>query len=132
MTDTIKVTMEHEISKKRISDLLCAGFEGGIGYWLANMTYVEPVNPSFIPMLSDGKPEPRYTWYPLNEGGLVRLQPDDSIMWYPLGLISIAGGLRLMASEYPTAFQDFLNDNEDANTGDIFIQLCIFGEVIYS
>ena len=40
-------------------------------------------------------------------------------------------GLTQMAGTYPKHFEDFMNENEDAITGDVFIQCIMFGEVIY-
>lgn len=60
-----------------------------------------------------------------------------------LSLESIQQGLDLMAKglldgkdkpvkdHYLQHFADFLAGNDDATTGDIFLQLCLFGEVIY-
>ena len=40
-------------------------------------------------------------------------------------------GLQLMAKDYPQQWADFMDDNDDANTGDVFVQLCCFGKTIY-
>jgi hypothetical protein len=36
-----------------------------------------------------------------------------------------------MAADYPRHFADLVNENDDADTGDAFVQCCVFGEVIY-
>ena len=43
----------------------------------------------------------------------------------------IQEALDLMAEKYPRHYKDFVDENEDADTGDVFIQLFVFGEVIY-
>jgi hypothetical protein len=36
-----------------------------------------------------------------------------------------------MAREAPQHFADFLNENDDADTGDVFVQCCLLGEIRY-
>jgi hypothetical protein len=45
--------------------------------------------------------------------------------------LSLEAGLQLMAKKYPKHFNDFMSINEDAITGDVFLQLVVLGEVIY-
>jgi hypothetical protein len=40
-------------------------------------------------------------------------------------------GLSLMAEKYREDFADFLSQDDDANTSDIFLQLALYGEVIF-
>ena len=44
---------------------------------------------------------------------------------------AIEQGIQLLERLYPGLFADFIKENEDATTGDIFLQLCLYGEVIY-
>jgi hypothetical protein len=95
----------------------------------------------------------RHLDYPVNEGGAVVV--GDREEWYPyrmekeraehlkesfdkpepkkyrLDLEAIDRGLQLMADKYPRHFADFVGENEDASTGDVFLQLCLFGELVY-
>jgi hypothetical protein len=36
-----------------------------------------------------------------------------------------------MAQAYTRHFADFINQNDDAITGDVFLQCCLLGEVLY-
>jgi hypothetical protein len=36
-----------------------------------------------------------------------------------------------MVEKYPRHYADFKDGDEDASTGDVFLQCCIFGEVVY-
>jgi hypothetical protein len=36
-----------------------------------------------------------------------------------------------MADKYPRHIADILSENDDATTGDVFLQLCLFGDVVY-
>ena len=51
--------------------------------------------------------------------------------WKRLDLNAIKKGLQIMAEKYPRHMGDFLNENDDADTGDVFLQCCLFGEAIY-
>ena len=50
---------------------------------------------------------------------------------YVLNLKKIKRGLTVMAKKQPSDFADFIKGDGDNDTGDIFLQCCIFGEVIY-
>ena len=40
-------------------------------------------------------------------------------------------GLELMRDQYPRHYADLVEENDDAITGDVFLQLAVFGELIY-
>ncbi len=50
---------------------------------------------------------------------------------YLLTLDMIRVGLKTMALKQPQEFADILTDDYDNNTGDAFLQYCLFGELIY-
>ncbi len=50
---------------------------------------------------------------------------------YMLDLQSIQDGLQLMADKHIRHFSDFIAENDDAITGDVFLQCCLFKDVIY-
>lgn len=132
-----KVSITIAVAKKTIANLLCCGFEGGIGYWCPRQPfkYVEPGE--WQPIMDTGEEDPE-RWemydYPLLAGGAVIFKADDGtgkVKKCRLDLDTIQKGLELMASKYPHHFGDVINGSEDATTGDVFIQLCAFGEVVY-
>jgi len=43
----------------------------------------------------------------------------------------IKTGLKLFAEKDSRDFKDFLNENDDACTSDNFLQLCLFGELVF-
>lgn len=49
-----------------------------------------------------------------------------------LNLAKVKKGLRIFAKKYPKHFSDFISEDFDQTTGDVFLQCCLFGEVIYS
>jgi hypothetical protein len=73
-----------------------------------------------------------YTDYPLNRGGFLMVGDIEKDMPDALlDLGTIRSGLQVMAYSYPRHWHDFINDNEDAATGDVFLQCCLYGEVIF-
>ena len=48
-----------------------------------------------------------------------------------LGEKEILRGLEVMADKYPNHFGDAIAGNDDATTGDVFLQCCVFGDVLY-
>jgi hypothetical protein len=49
-----------------------------------------------------------------------------------LDMAAIKNGLKVMAEKYPHHWQDFVSENDDAITGDVFLQCCLFGEIVYA
>ena len=127
MSNNIKISLE--IPQNRILDLLITGFDQGILYWGKWFDNI-------IPIKTDKALEARagsgYA-YPLIPGGAIIIQewgyPEQKT--YKLNLPAIKKGLNIMSEKYPIHFADFIGQNEDAITADVFIQCCIFGEVKY-
>ena len=129
-TENIAVKITHQISRQRISDLLCSAFEGGSNYWYVIEKFIQPETLNFR---TDEDEIFKHLDYPLNEGGAVMVgdMEDEDSKPKRLDLGAIKKGLRIMAKKYPRHMSDFLNENDDADTGDVFLQCCLFGEVIY-
>lgn len=116
------------IADQRIEDLLCSAVEGGSNYWYTITGYVYPT----------GKTANDYknAFLPLVEGGAVKFKTleNDEIngakSWL-LNLDSIKRGLDLMSNKYPRHFNNFIKENDDAETGDVFLQCCLFGEIVF-
>jgi hypothetical protein len=71
--------------------------------------------------------------YPLNPGGALYIgdKEESSRACVIVNLEAIKVGLALMADKYPEHWGNFMSENDDAETGDVFFQLVCFGEVIY-
>ena len=48
-----------------------------------------------------------------------------------LTMDNVRKGLELMRDEYPHHYADLMEEEDDAITGDVWLQLAVFGEVIY-
>lgn len=129
---SITIETKVEVSFDRIADLICCAMEGGIGYWGVISGYKEPEE---VWRPRDSAPDShvyKHNWYPISKGGAVLLQDnEDDSKTFTFDLPAVERGLALMAKEAPQHWQDFLREDEDAVTGDVFVQLAVFGEVIY-
>lgn len=130
------------IDRTQVMYLLLSGLEGGCGYWARIVRYVDP--PEDVDLFAgidknDGLLSQevfRHAHYPMCEaGGSVVLKHEDyehegkteSTLDYP----AIVRGLTVMAQQEPKHFGDFMRENSDATTGDVFVQCCLFGKVIF-
>jgi hypothetical protein len=122
---TVTVNVPHGVPAQRIADLIIAALEGGSNYWCNRFRLIEPQKR----VLSE-KP-----WYASPE---LYVDPDmqiavedDEGYTHVIGAEHIKNALGLMASKHPTHFADFLQEQEDANTADIFLQLVVLKDVVY-
>lgn len=125
--------MELVFEKRRVADLLISAFEGGSNYWYVIEEFIEP------PVVErhtglDGVF--RHVDYPLSEGGALivsdaKENTPDKVRKVRLDWPKIQEGLVVMARKYPRHFGHWLSEDDDADTGDAFLQCCLFGELVY-
>lgn len=121
------VKSETNIPTEMICGLLCTAFEGGVNYW----AQIQDIKPGTFPaeLCEKEWKEFRHTWAPLSEGGSIQILDMEEGDTHTLNLESIQKGLALfLATRHGI---DFLTGKDDATTGDVFIQYCLFGEEIY-
>jgi len=133
---------EIEITKKvsydTIASLLCDAFEGGSNYWYEIVKYEKPEKIWIWKLPTRSLDEPptiyKHIQYPLSIGGAVIIRDNESENKgdnLRLDLDAIHRGIQIMAQKYPHHFANVINENDDAITGDVFLQCCLFGELIY-
>jgi hypothetical protein len=131
------VPMTAKLKLETISDCLCTAFEGGSNYWYNIEKFIRPVNFNNTPSEDVNF---RHLSYPMNEGGALIIsaanaedEPEEGeeLQTWRLDLESIVKGLALMALKYPRHYNDLISGNDDSDTGDVFLQTCLFGETIY-
>ena len=135
MTRAFCTSITHDITFEEISDLLITAFEGGSNYWIESIQYVDPPTVDFHPDSSyPGEKHNRYAYVPLCDGGAMLIKGDGVSGWKTLNKEAISRGLGLMEKlEWAQRhLVNIVNDNADAETADVFLQLCLFGELVYS
>ena len=128
-----QVEVTHKFTTEQIDDLLTCAFEGGSNYWYCIKRVVEPTEITYkTSVFEDGI---SYLTPVLNPGGALviidKIDDYETAKEYFLNLETIQKGLDLMAKEYPYHMKNFIEENEDAETGDVFLQLCLFGEIVF-
>jgi hypothetical protein len=130
----MNITIKTDVPLSRIADLLCDALEGGANYWYEITKTIVPTKLTFLssPDLNDGNPF-KHIDYPLNEGGaiFVKSLEEPEKPEIRVNLPAIRKGLQIMAEKFPSHWGDFIAENDDAITGDVFLQCVCFGDVIY-
>lgn len=134
----MEFNVNQSISEVRIAELLSTAFEGGSNYWYLITGFEAPENPRPVifgdmKVLGGENAEIfKHTDYPLTGGAVVITdceQPNRGP--WRLDGEAIQRGLKVMAEKYPRHWGDFVQENDDADTGDCFLQCCLFGEMVY-
>ena len=133
-----EVTAKFEFSDQQISDLLCTAFEGGSNYWYMIEEKIPP-KATFDEMTGQMVKSPDCVFvqdYPIDGGALVISEMSGykhggKTKW-TLDRAALEKGLQVMADKFPSTFHDLVNENADADTGDCFLQCCLFGDLIFS
>ena len=124
----ITVTTTVVVSDQRIQDLLVTAFEGGSNDWYVIKSFNYPKGQT---KESLGIEFP-HAELPLKEGGSLTIGDlSNKKVNKILDRAAIVRGLKLMAEKQPRHWTDFMDENDDAITADVFLQLAVFGEVIY-
>ena len=139
--DVLKLKVDMEIPILRLADLLCEGFEGGVGYWAQIINYDEPKILKYSMDTLGGSQNPhiyKHIDYPLNDGGAVYIKVVDDYedrdainVIYRLDYEACMRGLKIMQEKYPRHFANWISETDDAETGDVFIQCAVLGDVVY-
>lgn len=128
-TKTAEVLVTIPVTWRRICDLICTGIEGGFSSWLHHINRdsswrgSDPAyyQPEF--WLQGGRYSAKFDSKSDREG--------DGSGRATIDAAALITGLRTMATKEPLQFANFLNENDDAITGDAFLQCVLLKEVIY-
>ena len=126
--------VELNISEQSVCGLLVNAFDGWSGGWAECVEVSMPERPDW----SWCSQEERREWEEVRRlytapmcGGHISLEDMDTGRVMKITKELMIEGLKIMAKKYPNHFYDFLSGNDDAITGDIFVQCCCFRQVIY-
>jgi len=119
------VTIPVKFTKQRVWDLLCCGMEGGYGSF--TIINYEPENIRDNPACEYPHIDTPFL------GGTILMKDKygDSEKVYRLDKEALARGLTVMGEKYPSHMANFMEENDDAITGDVFIQCALLGDIIY-
>jgi len=110
-----------DVEIARLKDLFCCAFEGGCNYWI-DLVDTPP---------QAERPVEMEFWHEAPIYGLALVIHHDRDQKVTMDRATLCRGIAVMKEKYPKHWQDFTNENEDAITGDLFVQCCVFGQAIY-
>ena len=131
------------ISLDLLCNILCTAFEGGSNYWYFITDYREPSDPSMIPT-SNGIvdwAEPSYVACCWGDGAVIIVDKEEyynndrstkGLTTYELTEEKIVKGLELFARQFKKRWVRICEEEDyDGEDADLFLQLCLFEEVVY-
>lgn len=123
-----QVTVKHNLDPNRVDDVLDNGFAWSLPWMRARWTHLngERLPNMVIGVMDEGSWEDELA----NDSLKLQDNPENGI--YELTDARISKGLQVLADDYPHLMQEILEENDDANTGDVLLQCCLFGEERYS
>lgn len=134
----VKFQTQIEISDTDIKNLLCSAFEGSISRnWCKIDSVYFPKGMSHADFDDGGKfQDPNEYWHwsqlaPLTPGVSLYLKVVDMPGLQNLDRAAIKRGLKTMFEKFPRHWSDFRSGQSDAITADVFLQCCLFGNVVY-
>jgi hypothetical protein len=114
------------ITWEKITDQICAALEGGSNYWLQCFKpQVGRERATKSPWYSDQK-----VW----SGEFIincRVLDDDNAKIHLLDRQKVINGLNWLAAYHSHRVFEIVEETGDAETGDVFLQACLFGEIVY-
>lgn len=125
---SVVAVVEKEISTSQIMDMIITAMEGGSNYWFLLTVPYQPtkwekqINDKTLCIVV----------YDIEEHHDALIEGEDV---EPLGVLScqsIKSGIEKMITDWPHAFQRWMDGTYDAGDADIFFQLCCMGEVVYA
>jgi hypothetical protein len=119
--------------------MLISAFEGGSNYWymIDRYDYGEYAESDFVGNGKFANPEYDGSLHlyliPFVPGCaliIVDYESDEKTP-YRLDRPAMERGLKLMQENWPHHWKDFISEYDDSVTGDVFLQLCLFGDIVY-
>lgn len=133
--DVVELTIKTKLhlTKDAVSDLLATALEGGSNYWYVIDEFVEPEIVDFRSrtFADDAKPHRCYDWPFSTGGGLFISDSEGDEQPALFNWEAAQRGLHLMAERFPDRIKNIAEENYDAEDGDIFLQLSLYGQVIF-
>lgn len=141
----VKVEVVKIISERDIKIALSSA-RVGMSYWSKSPDYWVRDDLSISDFLPGGKmQDPHDLWHwtelvPLQEGcALVLELREETRCWdgqvrdrVELDLAALRRGAQTMADKYPERFTELFDHGGDWVSADLFVQCCLFGELVYS
>jgi hypothetical protein len=140
-----EVPIPIKVTEGRARDLLCSALEGGSNYWYVIADYEFADGVSYDDFQRGGKfgPDPADPYWhpsqliPFHEGCALLIEDREGVeiggkTQWRLDREAMKQGLVLMGEKYrDTHWSNFVCENDDADTADVWLQLALFNEVVF-
>lgn len=135
MVGVMNIKVEVEIKRETIQNLISCALQGA-HYWASHyefnsLDWTKEAN-ELVDKLCSGSIYNVAETAPTVDGAFIKVfDGEDDDKEYVLGTLAIQNGLNAMSRVSRRHFADVLRNQIDAITGDVFLQCCLFGEVVY-
>lgn len=137
LTATAKV----RVSDEALRGLLCSALEGGSNYWYMHTRSEFADGLRYDDFREGGKCALAEYWHPLElipfvEGCALIITTEAAgdegdKTERRLDRAALLRGIQIMAEKYPRHFANVQTEDYDAETGDVYLQCCLFDEIVY-
>lgn len=122
------------IKNEAIQALFVGAFEGGSNYWVESVK--EGSKPKTDKIRNWSHTDIWYYNWQFEKDGSIIVVIDEPIdhsdkVEYTVDRECILKGMDVFAEKYPRHFANVMKENDDAETADVFLQCCLFGELVY-
>lgn len=119
----MKVPTKVPVTRETIANLFCCAVEGGSNYWCSKIRPLDKEDKrGFMEYMMEGF----YVTVPDEEEGTKEV--------HKVLPVDIQHALEIMGEQYDWHFRNAVDNDGvsmDAETGDVFLQLCTFKELVY-
>lgn len=125
--------VKQEIDPNKIVNLLVTAFDGNMtsGWAYAETNMPDEPDWSWCEDKSEWEDVRKCYVASMCGGDVTLIEHEDEAKRHVLDKAALERGIQAMAEKFPSHFSDFMNENDDAITGDVFVQCCVFGDTIY-
>jgi len=125
-------------TEEMVRDMLVSAFEGGSNYWYRIESKKLPPGTKEKDFKEGGRMQPEHYYHPMQliptiPGGqlVIREVSDGPGETFVLDLGALKRGLMLLKEKYPKIWERAQKGMEDASDADVFLQLSLFGKVVF-
>ena len=121
MNNAIQIKMTVELDRQRVVDTFINALEGGSNYWLTSYS------------LGSGEDDSEKELQAILNGErtMTVKENDRDEKSHVVTVKDIEAALQDMANRYPWHFKNLVDENDDAETADVLLQLAALKEVVY-
>ena len=125
----MEIQVKIKIEGEMLSNLLVNALEGGSNYWYSNVKFDDSRDREPVSYM-------RYDeWFAkcLDESipFEIHITEDEWGKTHVLDLGSVTTGTMLFVEEETRHYDDWVQGDDDATTADVWLQLCLFGKVVF-